>query len=227
MVTKRLVLFAIVVALFSAGCVTGGKYNELEERFEAKSSRNERLAAENESLKAALLRLRGERESLKEELTSATQQISSLNNSYRALVDELRFEVASGEIKIRQVADGIRVELTHEVLFPSGGWDLDERGRQVIERVAAQIRGRPAEVFVEGHTDNVQLGRRTRTCFPTNWELAAARAGSVVRMLAESGVDSTRLRIVSRGPFAPIATNDTEEGRAKNRRIEILLRPDA
>ena len=226
MVTRGLVLFTIVIALLNAGCVTRGQYDDLEERFEAKSSRSERLAAENESLKAALLRLRGERESLKENLASAKKQISSLNNSYRALIDELRFEVASGEIKIRQVADGIRVELTQEILFPSGGWDLDERGRQVIERVAGQIRERPAEVFVEGHTDDVQIGRRTRACFPTNWELAAARAASVVRMLADAGVDSARLRVVSRGPFAPIATNDTEEGRAKNRRIEILLRPD-
>jgi chemotaxis protein MotB len=79
-------------------------------------------------------------------------------------------------------------------------------------------------VFVEGHTDNVPVGRRLRERYPTNWELAGARAALVVRALSEGGVEPKRLRAVSRGPFAPIAANDTPENRARNRRTEIILR---
>jgi len=86
--------------------------------------------------------------------------------------------------------------------------------------VAARLKELPNLIEVQGHTDNVALkGPRT------NWELAAERSAQVVRLFAKSGVDSTRLTVVSFGEFAPIAPNDTAEGRAKNRRIEIRLAP--
>jgi chemotaxis protein MotB len=72
---------------------------------------------------------------------------------------------------------------------------------------------------VEGHTDDVPVARR----YPSNWELAAARASSVVRLMIEQGVEPERIKVVSRAEFAPIASNETNEGRAKNRRIEIQL----
>ena len=77
----------------------------------------------------------------------------------------------------------------------------------------------PHSISVEGHTDDIPVARR----YASNWELAAARASSVVRLMIELGVDPTRLKAVSRAEFAPVASNDTDEGRAKNRRIEIQL----
>ncbi len=77
----------------------------------------------------------------------------------------------------------------------------------------------PHSIAVEGHTDNVPVARR----YPSNWELAAARASSVVRLMIELGVEPERLKVVSRAEFAPIASNDNATGRAKNRRIEIQL----
>ncbi|HEX9815165.1 MAG TPA: OmpA family protein, partial [Myxococcota bacterium] len=77
----------------------------------------------------------------------------------------------------------------------------------------------PHTIAVEGHTDDVPVARR----YPSNWELAAARASSVVRLMVELGVGPERFKVVSRGEFAPIASNETAEGRAKNRRIEIQL----
>ena len=78
---------------------------------------------------------------------------------------------------------------------------------------------------MEGNTDNVPVGPELRKLYPTNWELAGARAAEVVRLLADNGVDPATMRAVSRGPFDPIASNDTAEGRAENRRTEIVLRP--
>jgi chemotaxis protein MotB len=88
-----------------------------------------------------------------------------------------------------------------------------------LRKVGERLIALPNTIEVLGYTDDVPIGRR----YPSNWELAAARASSVVRLLAEVGVDPTKLRVVSRGEFAPVAPNDTAEGRALNRRIEIRL----
>jgi chemotaxis protein MotB len=133
--------------------------------------------------------------------------------------------VASGQIHIEQLVDGVRVGLSDEILFASGSASLNDGGRAVLTRVAGMISDDKAIITVEGHTDSVGISKKLKSQFPTNWELAGARAASVVRLLSEQGVDPKTMRAVSRGPFAPIASNDTREGRAKNRRTEILLRP--
>ncbi len=121
--------------------------------------------------------------------------------------------------------DGIRLAVSDELLFPSGSAELESGGRDVLIRVAKQIGDEQAIVAVEGHTDNVRIGPSLRKRYTSNWELAAARAAGVVRLLNENGLAGERLRAVSRGPFAPIASNDTAKGRARNRRTEIVLRP--
>ena len=90
-----------------------------------------------------------------------------------------------------------------------------------------EIGGRWIELHYLGqsHTDNIAVGPRLKQRYPTNWELAGARAASVVRLLSESGVANDRLSAVSFGPFYPVESNDTSAGRARNRRIEIRLLP--
>jgi chemotaxis protein MotB len=122
------------------------------------------------------------------------------------------------------VVDGIRLGVSDELLFPSGATALNEEGTGLIARVADQIDESSAIVFVEGHTDDVSVGPTLRKRYPTNWELAGARAALVVRVLSENGVAPERLRAVSRGPFDPKVPNDSPENRAKNRRTEIILR---
>jgi chemotaxis protein MotB len=92
----------------------------------------------------------------------------------------------------------------------------------VLGKVAERIKSVPHRVEVGGHTDDVPI-RTAR--FPSNWELASARATGVVRILAQQGVDATRLSAVSFAEFAPVADNETPQGRARNRRIEITLKP--
>ncbi|MEE8508423.1 MAG: OmpA family protein, partial [Myxococcota bacterium] len=106
-----------------------------------------------------------------------------------------------------------------EILFPSGSASLNSSGTAVLRKVGRRLLELPHTIAVEGHTDDVPVARR----FPSNWELAAARASSVVRLLIDLGVEPERLKAVSRAEFAPIASNDSAEGRAKNRRIEIQL----
>jgi len=215
----------LLTTLVTTGCVTKGTYRDLESTLDAKEKEAARLAAERNDLMTELEAVRAERDVIGRGLSEAKAKVNSLEATYGSLVNELRSEVESGQIKVRQVAEGIQVDLAQEILFPSGGWELDQAGREVIERVASRIRDEGAGILVEGHTDNVQLSAGLKRRFPTNWELAAARAAGVVRILADAGVSPERLQAISRGPFVPIADNETAEGRRMNRRIQILLRP--
>lgn len=220
--TKRAAIWMpLVLALvisFATGCVTRGKYDDLEQqRSDLESARD--------SLSAEVADLQAERDALLEQLTVVEAEKDVMADTYAELVGELQSEVASGQVQIQQIVDGVKLQVSDELLFKSGSANLGDKGKDLIGRVAEQIKGGTSIVTVEGHTDNVAVGPGLQARYPTNWELAGARASIVVRMLAESGVKNERLRSVSRGPFAPIASNDTADGRAKNRRTEILLRP--
>jgi chemotaxis protein MotB len=142
-----------------------------------------------------------------------------MRSSYDGLISDLEDEVASGQIHIERLRSGLKLNLSEEILFPSGSATLNSSGTAVLSKVSRRLIELPHTIAVEGHTDNVPVARR----YASNWELAAARASSVVRLMIENGVDPDRLKAVSRAEYAPVATNDTAEGRAKNRRIEIQL----
>ena len=206
-----------IAVLGSFGCVTSGTYEALEAEHAATQQENQRLTTEIDMLQT-------ENKVLSTAVANAQSKVEALSQTHQQLVSELRAEVASGQIEIQKIVDGVRLNVSDELLFPSGTTDLNETGRSLLGRVAGQIQSENSIVFVEGHTDNVRIGKALRARYPTNWELAGARAALVVRVLSEAGVDPKRLRAVSRGPFAPVASNETAEGRAKNRRTEIILR---
>lgn len=158
-------------------------------------------------------------------LAKREQEIASMQSSYDELVNDLESEVSSGQIEIQRLRDGLRLNVSDEVLFASGSAELDERGRKVLVKVAAQLTQLEDTILVRGHTDDRKIGGALAERYPTNWELAAARAARVVRLLEEKGVKPARLAAVSLGPNDPVAPNDSAENRARNRRIEILLVP--
>lgn len=159
------------------------------------------------------------------ELASSTDELRDLRGTYQGLVDDLQEEVASGQIEIEQLRDGVRLNLTQDVLFALGSAKLNTTGVAVVRKVAKRVKDVAHGVEVQGHTDPVPIRRRAAMRYPTNWELAAARASQVVRLLQQEGVDPHRLSAVSFGPYRPVASNETPEGRAKNRRIEIRVQP--
>ena len=219
-IVSRISLLLVVGALAagSVGCVTKGKYEDMEVQ-------RDRALAQRDDLTVQLEELTSANSALRAELESTESEVASLRNTYDELVSELQSEVASGQVEIQQLIDGVRLAVSDKLLFPSGSATLNAQGRELLGRVAGQISDEDAIISVEGHTDNVPISKSLQARFPSNWELAGARAASVVRLLSESGVDPARLRAISRGPFAPVAPNDSPEGRAKNRRTEIILRP--
>ena len=152
----------------------------------------------------------------------AAEEARSLHSD---LVSDLKSELVAHQVKVDLLKSGIRVSMPGEVLFGSGSRALTESGQEMLLKVSAKLKDSPYLIVVAGFTDNVPIGGALATRYPTNWELAGARAARVVRLLEEAGVHSEKLTAVSYGENEPVASNDDEEGRAKNRRIEIRLRP--
>lgn len=159
------------------------------------------------------------------ELAKASEYMKRTNVLYDQLVNELKGELEANQVKVQEMKDGINVNLSEEILFPSGSADLNEGGQKVITRVSGKLKGKEYQIIVAGFTDNIPIRGNLAKRYPTNWELAGARAASVVRLLQKSGIDSDKLIASSYGDNFPVATNETDEGRAQNRRIEIRLRP--
>jgi len=122
-------------------------------------------------------------------------------------------------------ADPQRYTLDASVLFPEASHEITEDGEKLLEELADRLAQRdPARVIVEGHTDDRPLKPYLHDKYPSNWELSAARATHVVRWLADNGIEPESLEARAYGAQQPVAPNDTAEGRARNRRIEILVR---
>ena len=150
---------------------------------------------------------------------------NSMLKQQQAIESSLRSEISADQVQIEELKDGIRVRMSSALLYREGAVELNPKGRAALDKVAPQFAAETYEIDVVGNTDNLQIGPELVGRYPTNWELAGARAAIVVRYLQEQGVDPTRLRAISAGQYHPVDSNDTPEGRARNRRTEILLRP--
>jgi chemotaxis protein MotB len=157
------------------------------------------------------------------ELASRSEEVARLRGTYEGLVSDLEAEVQAGQIQIQQLREGLMLNVSDAILFPSGSAQLSVQGKDVLARVAGHLKQLPDRVEVQGHTDDVPIAT---AIYPSNWELAAARATGVVRWLEGQGLEARRLSGVSFGEQRPVAPNDTPEGRARNRRIEIRLLPE-
>ncbi len=221
--------------------LASGKH-QLEERVKLLEASNTSLDAERLSLidrtedlreeRAALTRdvreLREARRSLSETLKAREHELSTLSEltgTYQVLVADLESEVASGQIEIEQLREGLRLNVSDEILFDSGSAELGAEGEALLEKVARQIAAIEHRVEVQGHTDNLKISQSLARRYPTNWELAAARAARVVRALQRFGVKGRRLTAVSFGPYQPVVPNTSPRNRSRNRRIEIRLLP--
>ena len=145
-------------------------------------------------------------------------------DNYAALNQQLSSELSSDQAKITQLQNQLKVTLVNEILFPEGGWQLSAKGEAALAKIAptlANLKGQ--QIVVEGYTDNVPIGPALKARFPSNLELSSARADDVVRVLVSKGVPATRISAQGFGDARPVASNDTPEGRSKNRRVEIVI----
>ncbi len=148
-------------------------------------------------------------------------KLAELSPSLLVLTEELKAEIASGRIQISMQPRGLVVSFNQAALFPSGEDVISKDAYDGLEKVAAAIGKIPNPVRLEGHTDSMAI-RTTR--FRSNWELSAARSIAILDILSDRfGLPRGRMSIAGYADTAPIASNDTEEGRAKNRRVDIVI----
>ena len=202
----------------------------LRKRNAALHAVGSKLTSERSTLAGQMEDLRGEHEKVQSALAEEQRQraereaeIGRLNGSYRALVDDLEREVEAGKLEIHELRGRLQVRALEKLLFDSGSAELKPGGAEVLRKVAHQLaRIEGHTIRVEGHTDDVPIHTAR---FASNWELSVARAAGVVRALESAGVPSARLSAEGFGPHQPIASNADAAGRARNRRIEIVLVP--
>ncbi|HJL18085.1 MAG TPA: OmpA family protein [Sandaracinaceae bacterium LLY-WYZ-13_1] len=207
---------------------TLAELSQTRERLEELQGQNDELRELMESQGRDLSDMQALREQLQRELDAARERerqqqerLSSLRNMAR----QFRDMVAAGQLRVRIVRGNMVVELPENVLFDSGRAELREAANETLARVAEVLSSVPNRNFlVAGHTDNVPVGRRRR--YDSNWELSAARGVAVVRFFIEQGMSADRLAAAGYADTQPVASNATEEGRAQNRRIEIIVLPN-
>lgn len=155
----------------------------------------------------------------------ALQTEYKLAAAYKQLDQSLQAEVNADQAEIKQLQGELKVAILNEILFPEGGWQLHRQGEQTLNKLVPTLKNlTQTQIVVDGYTDNLPIGPELKARFPSNWELSAARATSVVRYLQAQGVNPDLMSAQGFGETHPAASNDTPQGRAKNRRIEITLR---
>ncbi|MDQ3263234.1 MAG: OmpA family protein [Myxococcota bacterium] len=185
------------------------------------------LEAKLAGSEGALTALQAEKSALAADLAAKEQELAKLKLTYDSLNEKLTAEIQSGDIQLTQTGERIQVDLIDKILFDSGKAEISEKGKEVLSRLGSAIAGVENKLIqVSGHTDDSPIVKDLRDTFPSNWELSAARAVNVVRHLSEKGkVPSRRLAAAGYGQFQPVSSNRDHAGRARNRRIEILLMP--
>ncbi|MCC4212081.1 OmpA/MotB family protein [Leeuwenhoekiella parthenopeia] len=214
-------------------------YDALEanssKRIAENSQKNRELIAELDEKQAALAAEQTRLEKLQRDLTERSRR-----------VEELESMIAAKDAKMRQLKDAISkalidfegngltveqrdgkvyVSLENKLLFDSGSWTVGANGRKAVNQLGSVLAQNPEiAVLIEGHTDNVPYGGNGP--IKDNWDLSTKRATAIVEILSQnSGIDPKNLTAAGRGEYAPVATNDNAEGKAKNRRIEVILTP--
>jgi chemotaxis protein MotB len=228
----RVLIATLSVAIITSGCVSTGTFEKMQadKNGEIKTLQQQKAALEQDN--AALKQQNtaqaqqsaqqvGSLEQEKAALLAASQQ---RQQQYDALVKSLAGEVQKGQLQVKQYKDMLSVDLAEQIFFDSGRATLKAGGKDVLKKVGEALKGYQNKIIrVVGYTDNVPVAKSLQGTYPTNWELSVARATNVVRFLQDAGVPPERLVASGRGEYDPVATNDTPEGRQKNRRIEIML----
>jgi len=200
---------------------------KLQKQASELESNTDRIAKEREQLRQEQSQLAATLEQERLAKLAKEEEISRLTRTQEELSKSLQDEISKGNITIQQVRDRLTINMVDRVLFDSGQAQVKPAGVKVLKPVGDVLNKiSDKQIRIEGHTDNVPISSKLQDRFKTNWELSTARATTVVRYLIDQGgVDRQHLSAVGYADTHPLASNDSEEGRSSNRRIEIVLYP--
>lgn len=195
------------------------------------------LRAKSDTLSQTIVELRQKNAGLEDEnrrlrlnvadLQKAQEEkIRKVSSTYESLLEKMKGEIAQGQVTISELQGKLTVNMVDAILFDSGKAEIKPEGLTVLRKVVSILKEVDDKAIrIEGHTDNARIVGLLAKVFPTNWELSAARAINVARFLQDQGIDPADLSAAAYGEYKPVAGNDTPEGKARNRRIEIILVP--
>lgn len=236
MFKKCWILVLAAGVMLAAGC----KKDELR----AKDARIAELETNSREVGASLEQCKKDRENLDKLVKGYTGEIDAMGaalaeaaarearaakrlDEYNSMLRQLKSMIDSGKLKVRIVRNKMVIELPEAVLFASGSAKVKDEGLRVLEELGPVLAGIEGRQFqVGGHTDNKPISPKLTRRFATNWELSGARSTNVTRILIDYGVPDVRISAAAYAATQPVADNDTPEGRALNRRIEIALQPN-
>jgi chemotaxis protein MotB len=224
-----LLITVFILSIFLSGCLPNKIFHQLV-------GENRKIVTENQELLVDLFHSQKRVEQLEMEIAELLtmsgefkaqreKELADVTKTYDNLVDGLKKEVQSGKIEIEQIRGSLTMSIAEEIFFDLGEAEITPEGQEVLKRIGKILKEIPEKnIRIEGHTDNLPIGSTLREKYPTNWDLGAARAVNVIRFLQNNArIDPLRLSAVSYGQYRPVASNKTKAGRAKNRRIEIIL----
>lgn len=214
-------LFAFFVVMYAVSVVHEEKYrvlsNSLLNAFGREAAAPLIKHQEQSGPPVMLPKTSPEQRRVSEALRREKQQLTGIARDILHILAPL---VDEGKVRVTQTPRGITVEINASVLFASGDAKLSDESSRVLTEVASVLKNDNHAIQVEGHTDNTPI---SNMMFPSNWELSAVRAGSVVRLFVDSGVAESRLTAIGKGATQPVATNETPEGRMRNRRVAVMI----
>ncbi len=165
------------------------------------------------------------RPSDKAKIEELKDELQQLREAKSMLEERLRREIGDKEVKLEMADRGLVITFVAEVLFDSGKAKIKPEGQAILKKVTRILKRITPdnEIGIEGHTDNVPI---KYSGYKSNWELSTARATEVLHyMVDKGGLNPTKLSATGYGKYRPVASNDTKEGRQKNRRVEIIIKP--
>ncbi|PHQ26672.1 flagellar motor protein MotD [Marinobacter guineae] len=226
-------LFAFFVVMYSVSSVNEGKYKVLSETLTGVFNAPQRSFQPIEIGDRPQPSLTAPTENVippavTEAPRNPEMDAQARTEALRAMADQLAMEfdelINQGVVTLETSDKWLELNLPNSLLFGSGDAEPHYDAFEVVEKIATVLNNRDNAVKVEGFTDNLPISTPR---FPSNWELSAARAAAVVRMLVMEGIEPERLAAVGYGQHQPVARNDTEEGRRRNRRVVLLISRDA
>jgi chemotaxis protein MotB len=222
-------LFAFFVVMYAISSVNQSKYSDLsssmgtaftgenplaaQRNIKHSPGENNKIKGQQSSLIRPLPLTYLYNEKMRHERESMTNMGIDLSNMLAPLISE-------GKIRVSQNNRGIRIDIHDSLLFSPGSAELAAAATGILGEIATQIKDNQRLIQVEGHTDNTPIHN---AAYFSNWELSAVRASSVVRMLSDLGIAENRLSALGFGSAQPLSENDTPIGRAKNRRVSIMI----
>ncbi len=181
-----------------------------------------RLTQRDLDIKTLQVAVKKKETELKEKEVKAQEQ----SDSFTKMQEAMKAELASKQVALKELEGRLTLTMVESILFDSGKADVKEEGKLALDKIAEVLKStQDQDIIVAGYTDNVQIVGNLAKVYPTNWELSAARAISVVKILMDDGIDPKLLSASGFSEYRPVADNETPEGRAKNRRMEIILMP--